>query len=585
MELRTDPVPRLPALAAAALLAVALLALHPAAAQDPPEAPAAAGEAPAAQVTAADPAAFGEVIDVRVVNVEVVVEDEDGIRVTGLAPGDFRLVVDGEVTPIDYFTEILGGEAVRRAPPADGAAAVAAVPAVVPGEPIGTSYLVFIDDFFALERDRNRVLEALKADLPGLAPGDRMAVVAFDGRSVEMLTTWTDSGRLLERAIQDALGRPGFGLQRVAERRVFENVGASEYGNPLVRGPRSFGLDSDERVYANTLAGQVRRSVAAAVATLRGFAQPPGRKVMLVLAGAWPYSVASFVIDNPTRVLSDEQVTYGPALLAPLTETANLLGYTVYPVDVPGQSGAFGAETDDRILSAEENRFGDNLVIDSIERERQVEWALRHIAEKTGGRAVVNADRTDAFETAVADTRTYYWLGFTADRRRDGREHSIRVEVTRPGLRLRSRSSFTDLTVEAERDMAAQSALLFGNAPAAPLVVEAGAPEPTDKRGEMEMPVRILLPVGRLTSLPTAEGHVVRLELRFAAIDQEERESDMPSIPVALTLAEKPPEDGVVAYDTRLRLRRDHQTVIISVHDAVSGRQLAARLEVAPRGL
>jgi hypothetical protein len=77
----------------------------------------------------------------------------------------------------------------------------------------------------------------------------------------------------------------------------------------------------------------------------------------------------------------------------------------------------------------------------------------------------------------------------------------------------------------------------------------------------------------------------VRVELRFAAIDEEQRESDMPSIPVSLTLTEEPPENGVVAYDTRLLLRRDHQTVIISVHDAITGRQLATQVEVSPSGL
>jgi len=527
---------------------------------------------------------FGETIDVRVVNVEVVVEDKDGIRVSGLRPEDFRLVVDGEPVPIDYFTEILGGEAVRTAAPADGSTAVQPVPAVAPGEAIGTSYLVFIDDFFTMEHDRNRVLEALKADLPGLAPGDRMAVVAYDGRRVEMLTTWSDSGRRLERAIQDALGRPAFGLQRVSERRVFEVPIGEEFGNPLVRGFRAFGLDAEERTYATALAAQVRRAVAAAVATLRGFAQPPGRKVMLLLTGGWPYSVASFVIDNPTRVLTDEQTKYGPELLAPLTETANLLGYTIYPVDVPGQSGAFGAEGEDRILSANENRFTNDLVIDSLERERQIEQAMILIADSTGGRAVINAQRINAFEAAVADTRTYYWLGFTADRRRDDREHAIRVELTRPGLRVRSRAGFKDLAVETEREMSVQSALLFGDAPAGPLQVELGEPERAGRR-EMEMPVRILLPVGQFTALQTAEGHLVQVELRFAAIDEEERESEMPTVPLSLTLPEAPKEDGVVPYDTRLRLRRDRQTVMISVHDAVSGRQLAARLEVNPRGL
>ncbi len=569
---------RLPALAAlaAALAALAALAAPPAAAQGLPE-----------EVAAAiDPAVFGETIDVRVVNVEAVVEDKDGIRVTGLRPEDFRLVVDGEEVPIHYFTEILGGEAVDRGP-AEGAA-VPSVPAVAPGEPIGTSYLVFIDDYFAMEHDRNRVLEALKADLPGLAPGDRMAVVAYDGRRVEMLTTWSDSSRQLERAIQDALGRPAFGLQRISERRTFETPGDEPFdatlGAPLVRGDRAAGLGSEERVYATALGDQVRRAVAATVATLRGFALPPGRKVLLLLAGGWPFSVASFVVDDPTRVLTGEQVTYGPGLLAPLSETANLLGYTVYAVDVPGLSGSFGAEGEDRILSSGSNRFTNNLVVDSLERERQIEQALVQIAGATGGRAVINAQAVDAFEAAVADTRTYYWLGFTADRRHDDREHTIRVEVTRPGLRVRSRSGFRDLSVETEREMSAQSALLFGNAPAAPLQVELGEPERSGRR-EMEMPVRIRLPVGELTALPTADGHVVHVELRFAAIDRDERESEMPSVPLSLTLPEAPTENGFVTYDTRLRLRRDHQTVIISVHDAVSGRQLAARLEVDPRGL
>src|SRR5688572_1655329 len=55
------------------------------------------------------PLVFGEVLDVRVVNVEVVVTDKDGERVRGLGAKDFRLKVDGQEVPIDFFSEILGG--------------------------------------------------------------------------------------------------------------------------------------------------------------------------------------------------------------------------------------------------------------------------------------------------------------------------------------------------------------------------------------------------------------------------------------------------------------------------------------------
>src|SRR5215213_10895805 len=91
------------------------------------------------------PPVFEEVIDVRVVNVEVVVTDADGKRVRGLSPADFRLLVDGREVPLDYFSEIADGRAATPPATAEGSAAP-----VSPAEPVGRSYLVFIDDSFSV---------------------------------------------------------------------------------------------------------------------------------------------------------------------------------------------------------------------------------------------------------------------------------------------------------------------------------------------------------------------------------------------------------------------------------------------------
>ncbi|MFL6236820.1 MAG: hypothetical protein ACJ76N_27060, partial [Thermoanaerobaculia bacterium] len=56
--------------------------------------PATAQQKPSGQPQAPQ-SVFGEQIEVRVVNVEAVVTDRQGNRVTGLKPGDFRLEVDG----------------------------------------------------------------------------------------------------------------------------------------------------------------------------------------------------------------------------------------------------------------------------------------------------------------------------------------------------------------------------------------------------------------------------------------------------------------------------------------------------------
>ena len=54
--------------------------------------------------------AYGDRVDVRVVNVEAVVTDKQGVRVFGLGPESFRLMVDGEEVPIDFFSEVRGGD-------------------------------------------------------------------------------------------------------------------------------------------------------------------------------------------------------------------------------------------------------------------------------------------------------------------------------------------------------------------------------------------------------------------------------------------------------------------------------------------
>ena len=95
-----------------------------------------AGSAAAEGAQPAQPqSVFGETIDVRVVNVEVVVTDKDGVRVTGLKPADFRLLVEGKEVPIDYFTEVRGGDAVAAT--AGEEAAIPGLPALAPGERVG----------------------------------------------------------------------------------------------------------------------------------------------------------------------------------------------------------------------------------------------------------------------------------------------------------------------------------------------------------------------------------------------------------------------------------------------------------------
>ncbi|HEX6862890.1 MAG TPA: VWA domain-containing protein [Thermoanaerobaculia bacterium] len=283
------------------------------------------------------------------VDVEAVVTDPEGSRVRGLSAGDFRLRVDGVEVPIERFAEVAEGT-------------------------VGRSYLVFVDDSLSVAVQRDLVLWEIERDLERLGPGDRMAIVAFDGERLHPLADWTGDREALAAAFAEARKRPA--REKLA---------------------RSTAWVGD-----------------AAAAALRSVPPAPGRKAMLVLSGGWPA---------------------GPSLQ--LVRDANRLGYTLYPVDVPalGRDAGTQGSPEDTLLA---------------------------LAEATGGRAALNSNRLAALERAEEDTRSYYLLGFSPAWKADDRDHRIELEIRRPGLDVRARHGFPDLSPATLAGMESEDLLLTG---------------------------------------------------------------------------------------------------------------------------
>jgi VWFA-related protein len=525
------------------------------------------------------PGVFSEVLDVRVINLEVVVTDKDGLPIGGLGAGDFRLLIDGEEVPVDYFSEIRGGVVLEGRSDEE----TPGVPALGPGEPVGTSYLVFIDEFFSIGVDRKQVLEALRANVARMQPEDRMAVVAFNGKDLDMLTTWSSSVTALERVFRDALARPTYGLQRLAERRqldIFRNdefvdlidFDVNALGAPLFRRE----LDPEERAYVSRLSDQLNRSVAAATATLRSFARPPGRKVMVLLSGGWPFIPSDYLIGDLSRSLIHRERPYGTLIYGRLAETANLLGYTIYPVDMPGLDRTF-------LGNAERRTAPVPTSFDSeFYRENEVHYTLRYLARETGGKALLDGNRIKTFETVVSDTRSYYWLGFTPSREWDDRYHLVEIELANPDFRARLRKGFIDSSREREITMAVESTLLFGNAPGGGLVsVTAGDPV-FSERNRMEIPIKVTFPLEEITFLPQGDEYLAELEMRVAVLDERGNQAPIPVLPLALRLPEKPAPGVEGSYETRLKLRRRAHDAVVAIHDPSSGKILSAGFAIEP---
>lgn len=518
------------------------------------------------------PPVFGEELEVRVVNFEVVVTDRKGNRVSGLKPEDFRLRVDGKEVPVEYFTEVKEGRAVTPAGSDPAKAESGAAPGVGPEGVVPTWYLVFIDDFFSYGPYRDTVLKALKDDLARLAPEDRMAIVAYDGGRLSIVSNWSGSRNALERAFDEAMARPSRGAHRITELRSFLNdegfarqvVGDEQ---PLDLNANNPGLNEREYAFADTLVRQVQGAVGATVSAMRGFGGPEGRKVLLLLSGGWPFSPQGYVKPGviPTRSLKDAE-----ELFRPLTSTANLLGYTIYPVDVPGLQ-TLAADATAEAPGAETFNL----------REQEIEGSVEYIAKQTGGRPLMDTYRTAVLDRASSDTRSYYWLGFSPDWKRNDKSHKVKVEVRRAGLEARSRTGFLDLSRKAEGSMKVESALLFGNMPGAvPIPMRLGPPERPKKGTGVAVPVTLGLPAELMTMVPVNGKYSAQLELRFAASDSEGNGSDIPVLPITLT-SDKPPAPGkMIKYKTTLTLRGKADRLVVAVYDPLSGRIATAEAKI-----
>ncbi len=511
------------------------------------------------------PDLFSDVIDVRVVNVEVVVTDRKGSRIQGLEPGDFELLVDGTPTPISYFTEVDDGRA--RATVDDR---IGSVPALAPEEPAGTNYLIFIDDLFAIEQRRNRVLDHLANDLSRLGPADRVAVVAFDGRNLNRLTDWTSSRDEIENALARARERKALGLEN------------------------KFGLGL-----------QTRRSVMAAAGTVRSFADAPGRKVMLLLADGWDTLIDLW---NPRSIwvtrFQGDIATGLTDLYGPLVHAANLVGYSLYPIDAaglrPGCANRIGpirrsdslrdrsgpwSTREDAVRANEpsvdqgngcQQEAGFDTFAGTPENlppsERRWHDVLQFLAGETGGLPMINSFSNKALAETAADTRSYYWLGFEPPRNEDDELHDIEVRVTgRHGLRARAREHYLDMSKATETTMLVEGSLLFGGSPGIQSVeVRFGAPRKAGFR-KLFVPMEVTVPLEDLDLLPLDGRWRNELEFQITLMNESGDLTSPPARKIPVVAAREPAAGEVFVYETELRIATGVHRYVAAFVDPLSG--------------
>jgi len=576
--------------------------------------------------------AFGERIEVELVDVEVWVTDRGGEPVHGLTAADFEVLHDGKPVEITHFSEVRSGEIVSAVPAAAEPAAAGEAPApTAPGAPAGAepAHLIVYFDQTRLEPGGYRsTVEGLRSLLAaGTVPPERVLVLRQDaGLHLEAPfgSSAEDIGAALERIAGGAAA--GLAVATEVQRAKDELLAAWEQASSL-SGTASAGVGAaagagagpgtgGETGGGNTPRAAVGGSPAGGSSILPSACDLFGQRAQPIL-DSWVQSrsariaatmanldaAAGFLAALPgvktlLYVSDGLDVEPGAALASMITDLCPVGGrdhelraladslasdfrtlarrfnanrVTIHAIQGSGLTAAGSGAAGSRGIGGRAgNRF------DS--RQRQSDRSgLSLLAGETGGRAIFNRnDVRIELEEIGREMGNYYSLGYPPPPSRAGRtpgdaaaEREHRIEVELRDRSLTARHRRGIRTPDREAWMDDRLAgALHLGITSNPLDVRLGMGDAP--AGTSKVRLYAMVPVDRLVFVPAEGGEVARLQVRGNVQSSGER---APAAVEREFRLRKPPgaADERVSLPIELDLEPGLHRVALGLRDANSG--------------
>ncbi|MCY3933111.1 MAG: VWA domain-containing protein [Acidobacteria bacterium] len=526
------------------------------------------------------PDTFAETIDVRVVNVDVWVSDRDGNPVTGLTADDFEVREDGrpvELSNFYEFTDGLDATAREQAASARRDARPSDLDRFIPAEPPPPehrlSLMVYVDNNNLTPTDRNRLLPFLRNFLSvQLSPYDRAMLAVYDAGRFEVALPFTTEAWRVAEATHEVARVVG-SRDRIESQRL--DI-LRELNRDDKVPPRYSAVVELIRDFAAMIRSEVDASIVNLENAIRTMAGLPGRKAILYISNGLPMRPAEDLFRaveerfNDTRgrwrnrsSISENSPFANPRSIDAanasleayqydlsrrfdeLASLANANGVTFHSVAAAG-ARISGMNTADL-------RFSTSI---EFTRAANLEEPLLRLADRTGGRAIVNTRNfAGGLDRIASDLQNRYSLGYSATHIERGGTHRIEVELTdeakrryRRRLTLRHRDSYVDKSISAEMADLTLAALAMEEA-ANPMGIRIAPVRGTGSQveldsGDIQSRMLVAIPIGPLTLAPAAGGHEARVRLWIQVMDEEARLSEVTEHPVPVLVQEGEIEDA-----------------------------------------
>lgn len=452
-----------------------------------------------AQRTQAEPESprIVENIDVRVIDVDVIVTDRRGNFVPGLKQDDFEIFENGVKKTISNFYEVEGNRAKNIVADEVGAK-VETRPVEPPGEEIKRRIIFYVDNLSLNPFNRNRVFSEMKTFVKEvMRPGDE-AMIATYNRSMKVRVPFTRDPGQIESILDSLAKESGLGVNVSSERKSTEDRirDASSYEEAIITA----------RTYAASVEHDLRQSTASLNALMSTLAGVEGKKILVLTSEGFPMQPGREMFYYIDEVAREKRWTNagssmlqsmnydGGSLIQSIAKTANANDITLYTVHAAGLTG--GSE-----MSAEHARPTPILVAHAA--TSNTAESMQLMARMTGGLASVQTNNfAEAFRRIGRDLDAYYSLGYRAGTERVDRQRYLEVKVKNKEYRVRSRQTFVEKSVFADMSDKVVASLLYRvKENELGILARVGQPIPVDD-GLFRVAIDIQIPMESLTLIP-----------------------------------------------------------------------------------
>lgn len=518
-------------------------------------------------------------VELTITNVEVIVMDDEGNRVTGLLPENFELYEDGFLQKLTNFYEVKGAQVF-------GLASDAVSPddkdepriQEIDTTKMENRIIFFFDNWHLHPINRNWVTKKLENFIRqnfGESKGN-LGMVVFLDRRPEILMDFTPSPDSLIRALKEVKSRSGEILSRM---RTIEDL-----SRELNRIAMDSGSLNDFEKYQNSMSfarsfveeemhtlSFALKSLDAFMSYLKGI---KGRKVLLYVCDGLTINpgeeIFAFIEQlYPFGDARSEAMNYDATqTFKELTARSNANEISIYPINAEAFESGFDTANRDKSWT---NRSASA----SLYRKNPVykHQALNIMAEQTGGNAVLSSGNIESgLKTVEKDLNYYYSLGYRSPSRPDGRYHSVSLKLVGVDkeYNLRIRKGYVKSSPE-ERITENVLARLF--IPNRENLLKVQILDQHDEKlpnGKIKLELKLLIPIKNIALLPKQREYVGNIKIYVAFLDSKNFWSDPYELNQEIRIPEEDYEKARTRnypYITELHLDPGSYVISIAISD------------------